>query len=167
MGCQKQIVKSIVDKSGEYVIALKKNQGNLYKNVVIFTPILKSSNICPKCHLKWIDSEGSSRLSLFTSVTIWPNFPSPWPFLAPVIEILRDAPFSDQGWSGITKFKWIILLSINDLIIFLFSIWRILLVVIRPKLFTLQKKGTLNWEQGANKKHSFAEFKAQSKKGCF
>ena len=33
MGCQKQIVKSIVDKSGEYVIALKKNQGNLYKNV--------------------------------------------------------------------------------------------------------------------------------------
>ena len=70
MGCQKQIVKSIVDKSGEYVIALKKNQGNLYKNVVIFTPILKSSNICPKCHLKWIDSEGSSRLSLFTSVTI-------------------------------------------------------------------------------------------------
>lgn len=33
MGCQKQIVKSIVDKSGEYVIALKKNQGNLYKNL--------------------------------------------------------------------------------------------------------------------------------------
>lgn len=33
MGCQKEIVKSIVDKSGEYVIALKKNQGNLYKNV--------------------------------------------------------------------------------------------------------------------------------------
>jgi predicted transposase YbfD/YdcC len=33
MGCQKQIVKSIVDKSGEYVIALKKNQGNLYKIV--------------------------------------------------------------------------------------------------------------------------------------
>jgi predicted transposase YbfD/YdcC len=33
MGCQKQIVKSIVDKSCEYVIALKKNQGNLYKNV--------------------------------------------------------------------------------------------------------------------------------------
>jgi predicted transposase YbfD/YdcC len=33
MGCQKQIVKSIVEKSGEYIIALKKNQGNLYKNV--------------------------------------------------------------------------------------------------------------------------------------
>ncbi|MFM6132790.1 MAG: C69 family dipeptidase, partial [Sphaerospermopsis kisseleviana] len=33
MGCQKEIVKSIVEKSGEYIIALKKNQGNLYKNV--------------------------------------------------------------------------------------------------------------------------------------
>ena len=41
MGCQKEIVKSIVDKSGEYVIALKKNQGNLYKNVEeIFKAIL-------------------------------------------------------------------------------------------------------------------------------
>jgi predicted transposase YbfD/YdcC len=33
MGCQKEIVKSIAEKSGEYIIALKKNQGNLYKNV--------------------------------------------------------------------------------------------------------------------------------------
>ncbi|MBO1052715.1 MAG: ISAs1-like element ISAsp2 family transposase [Dolichospermum sp. DET73] len=33
MGCQKEIVKSIAEKSGEYMIALKKNQGNLYKNV--------------------------------------------------------------------------------------------------------------------------------------
>ena len=33
MGCQKEIVKSIVEKSGEYIIALKKNQSNLYKNV--------------------------------------------------------------------------------------------------------------------------------------
>jgi predicted transposase YbfD/YdcC len=33
MGCQKEIVKSIVEKSWEYIIALKKNQGNLYKNV--------------------------------------------------------------------------------------------------------------------------------------
>ena len=33
MGCQKEKVKSIAEKSGEYIIALKKNQGNLYKNV--------------------------------------------------------------------------------------------------------------------------------------
>jgi hypothetical protein len=30
-----------------------------------------------------------------------------------------------------------------------------------------REQGTGNREQGANKKHSFAEFKAQSKKGCF
>lgn len=33
MGCQKEIVKSIVEKSGEYIIALKKNQNNLYNQV--------------------------------------------------------------------------------------------------------------------------------------
>ena len=33
MGYQKEIVKSIVEKSGEYIITLKKNQGNLYKSV--------------------------------------------------------------------------------------------------------------------------------------
>jgi predicted transposase YbfD/YdcC len=33
MGCQKNIVESIVEKSGEYIIALKKNQSKLYKNV--------------------------------------------------------------------------------------------------------------------------------------
>ena len=33
MGCQKDIVKSITQKQGDYIITLKKNQSNLYKNV--------------------------------------------------------------------------------------------------------------------------------------
>lgn len=33
MGCQKEIVKQIVDKKADYVIALKENQGNLYRNI--------------------------------------------------------------------------------------------------------------------------------------
>ena len=33
MGCQKEIVKLIADQDADYIIALKKNQGNLYKNV--------------------------------------------------------------------------------------------------------------------------------------
>jgi predicted transposase YbfD/YdcC len=33
MGCQKEIVKTIVEKEADYVIGLKKNQGNLYKQV--------------------------------------------------------------------------------------------------------------------------------------
>lgn len=33
MGCQKEIVKLIVERGGDYVITLKKNQGSLYKGV--------------------------------------------------------------------------------------------------------------------------------------
>lgn len=33
MGCQKEIVKLIVEQDADYIIALKKNQSNLYKNV--------------------------------------------------------------------------------------------------------------------------------------
>jgi len=33
MGCQKEIVKLISEQGADYIIALKKNQGNLYKNV--------------------------------------------------------------------------------------------------------------------------------------
>ena len=33
MGCQKEIAKAIVDKSADYVLSLKQNQGNLYEDV--------------------------------------------------------------------------------------------------------------------------------------
>lgn len=33
MGCQREIVKLIAEKNADYVITLKKNQGQLYKNV--------------------------------------------------------------------------------------------------------------------------------------
>jgi predicted transposase YbfD/YdcC len=33
MGCQKEIVKLIAEQKADYIITLKKNQGNLYKNV--------------------------------------------------------------------------------------------------------------------------------------
>ena len=34
MGCQKEIARKIVDKGADYTLALKKNQGNLYKDAV-------------------------------------------------------------------------------------------------------------------------------------
>ena len=34
MGCQKDIARKIVDKGADYTLALKKNQGNLYKDAV-------------------------------------------------------------------------------------------------------------------------------------
>ncbi len=33
MGCQKKIIKQIIDQDADYVIALKKNQGGLYERV--------------------------------------------------------------------------------------------------------------------------------------
>ena len=33
IGCQKKIIKQIIDQDGDYVIALKKNQGGLYERV--------------------------------------------------------------------------------------------------------------------------------------
>ena len=33
MGCQKKIVKSIIEGNGDYIITLKKNQGKLYQDV--------------------------------------------------------------------------------------------------------------------------------------
>ena len=33
IGCQKKIIKQIINQDGDYVIALKKNQGGLYERV--------------------------------------------------------------------------------------------------------------------------------------
>jgi predicted transposase YbfD/YdcC len=44
MGCQKQIVKLIVDQGGDYVITLKKNQNSLYRQVEeLFKEAIKKS----------------------------------------------------------------------------------------------------------------------------
>jgi predicted transposase YbfD/YdcC len=36
MGAQREICHQIIDKGGNYVISLKGNQGNLYKDVVLY-----------------------------------------------------------------------------------------------------------------------------------
>ncbi len=36
MGCQKEIARNISDKEADYVLALKRNQGNLYEDVRLF-----------------------------------------------------------------------------------------------------------------------------------
>jgi len=34
MGCQKNIASKIIDKGADYLLAVKGNQGNLYKEVI-------------------------------------------------------------------------------------------------------------------------------------
>ena len=36
MGCQREICSQIIDLSGDYVIALKGNQGNLHRDVMLY-----------------------------------------------------------------------------------------------------------------------------------
>lgn len=44
MGCQKEIVKKIVDKKGDYVLGLKGNQGNLHEDVKLYLETCYTSN---------------------------------------------------------------------------------------------------------------------------
>lgn len=41
MGCQKEIAKQIVKKKGDYLLALKGNQGTLHNDVTTFFEIAK------------------------------------------------------------------------------------------------------------------------------
>lgn len=50
MGCQKAIVKKIIDKSGDYVISLKGNQGNLHDNVKLFLETEKQNHFKKTAH---------------------------------------------------------------------------------------------------------------------
>ena len=46
IGCQTEIAAQIVDKGGDYVLALKKNQGRLYEGAVLLFEDLKKATSC-------------------------------------------------------------------------------------------------------------------------
>jgi predicted transposase YbfD/YdcC len=50
MGCQKDIAKRIVDKGGEYLLALKGNQGLLHEDVTLFFTDAKERNFKDVSH---------------------------------------------------------------------------------------------------------------------
>lgn len=59
MGCQKEIAKDIIKKNADYVLALKNNQGNLYKDVKLyFDDALRNNFKDIKCdHYKSFDND--------------------------------------------------------------------------------------------------------------
>lgn len=63
MGCQKEIVKLITQKQGDYIITLKKNQKNLYKNV---EELFRESRSGGNAFLGW---------TLLLNVVIWTHLP--------------------------------------------------------------------------------------------
>ncbi|BCA96270.1 hypothetical protein TUM19329_26310 [Legionella antarctica] len=44
MGCQKEIAEKIVKQKGDYLLALKGNQGNLHEEVTSFLTVAKETN---------------------------------------------------------------------------------------------------------------------------
>jgi predicted transposase YbfD/YdcC len=63
MGCQKQIVNQIIEQSADYLITLKKNQGNLYKRVdELFQKVLVSSQPEYKYSTYSLDNLGHGRI---------------------------------------------------------------------------------------------------------
>ena len=62
MGCQKEIVNQIASQQGDYLITLKKNQGNLYKRVDnLFKEVLNGEHFGSKYSSYSLDEDGHSR----------------------------------------------------------------------------------------------------------
>jgi len=62
MGTQKQIAKQIVEQDGDFALALKKNQGNLYQRVQEIFDQVKTDESAPiKCQKKKVVEKGHGR----------------------------------------------------------------------------------------------------------
>ena len=46
MGCQEKIAKTIIDKKADYVLAVKENQKQLYRDIQDEFRFAKNSEIC-------------------------------------------------------------------------------------------------------------------------
>jgi predicted transposase YbfD/YdcC len=50
MGCQREIAHQIVDQGGDYLLAVKKNQGNLYDDIVLFFDLAQQNGLAKVNH---------------------------------------------------------------------------------------------------------------------
>jgi predicted transposase YbfD/YdcC len=50
MGCQTDIVGQIIDQGGDYLLALKKNQGNLYDDIALFFDLVQENEFAKVTH---------------------------------------------------------------------------------------------------------------------
>lgn len=81
MGCQRDICDTIVQKSGDYVISLKGNQGNLHNDVELF---LEDKDFVPQHEWEeWDKGHGriEHRKCLATNDIAWLNEEHKWPGL--------------------------------------------------------------------------------------
>ena len=97
MGCQKEIARQIVDQGGDYVLALKGNQGNLHKEVELLFEKAKEDNYEDLPHDTHTTVDGDhGRVETRTYTTIgdvdWFEDKSKWPKLTSfgMVESQRD-----------------------------------------------------------------------------
>lgn len=50
MGCQTKLARQIVDQGGDYLLAVKKNQGNLYDDITFFFDLAQQNGFAKVCH---------------------------------------------------------------------------------------------------------------------
>jgi predicted transposase YbfD/YdcC len=71
MGCQKDIAEKIIGKGADYILALKENQKNLYKEVVDFFDKVESKEFAHYIYEKDIEIDaGHGRIESRTCITI-------------------------------------------------------------------------------------------------
>jgi predicted transposase YbfD/YdcC len=97
MGCQKEIAKQIVSQGGDYVLALKGNQGNLHKEVELLFEKAKEGNYMDLPHDTHTTVDGGhGRIETRRFTTIgdadWFEEKSKWPKLTTfgMVESQRD-----------------------------------------------------------------------------
>lgn len=101
MGCQKEIAKQIVDQGGDYVLALKGNQGNLHKDVGLLFEKAKEDHYKDLPHDSHTTVDGGhGRVETRRYTTIgdvdWFDEKSKWPKLTTFGMVESERDMGDQ-----------------------------------------------------------------------
>lgn len=90
MGCQKSIARDIQERSGDYVLALKGNQGNLHAEVVNFfdqAELVDYEHVAHDCHTSYEKNRGreETRTLYVTEEIDWLPCRDEWPGLQSIV----------------------------------------------------------------------------------
>ena len=95
MGCQTEIAKDIIDRGGDYILALKGNQGNLFEDVKVYFEDTKDM----LTHTEY--DKGHGRIEKRTCITIddieWLNKEHPhWKKLTSISQVTAERTYKGK-----------------------------------------------------------------------
>jgi predicted transposase YbfD/YdcC len=101
MGCQKTIAKSIVDKDGDYILALKGNQGDVHRGAQISFELAESKNFAGLLydrHEETAAGHGRKETRCYETLRTsdWFIYGSEWPKLATLVRVTSTRELKDQ-----------------------------------------------------------------------